>query len=169
MLIHEKQLIVKRSTLPDAGNGLFTKTFIGKGSFIIEHKGRITTWKDVMAGKSFNGYVYYINRNHVVDAKSCKECIARYANDANGIVKLKGLSNNCSYSVVNDKVFIKAIKNIQPSEELFVSYGKEYWVVVRYNNKLTSAAKKKKLRRIKNLNAGFSHKSGSTKTQQVCD
>jgi SET domain-containing protein len=138
----QNQLIVKRSTLPGAGKGLFTKTFIAGGSFVIEYKGRLTTWKDVMAGKNFNGYVYYINRNHVVDAKGCKECIARYANDAKGITKVKGLSNNCSYTVINNKVFIKAIKNIQPGEELLVSYGKEYWDVVQYNNKLSSAYKK---------------------------
>jgi SET domain-containing protein len=142
LALPEKQLIVKRSILPGTGKGLFTKSFIARGSFIIEYKGRVTTWKDVLAGKDFNGYVYYINRKHVVDAKPCKECIARYANDARGIVRLKGLNNNCSYKVVNNKVFIKAIKNIQPSEELLVSYGKEYWDTVRYNNKLASSKKK---------------------------
>ena len=66
--ISQHRLVVKKSHLPGAGKGLFTRDLISKGSFIIEYKGSITTWKKVLESTEFNGYVYYVNRNHVIDA-----------------------------------------------------------------------------------------------------
>ena len=136
MALLEKQLRIKRSTIPEAGKGLFTKEFIARGTRIVEYKGKILTWKEVQQQKGFNGYVYYINRNRVIDAKNYKKTFSRFANDANGINKIKGVKNNCRYEIDGHKVFIEAITDIQPGSELFVSYGKEYWNVIRYNNKL---------------------------------
>ena len=47
MTLREKHLLVKRSTIPDAGKGLFTKIFIPKGVRIVEYKGSISTWEAV--------------------------------------------------------------------------------------------------------------------------
>ena len=47
MALLEKYLLVKESTIPNSGKGLFTKTFIPRGSRIVEYKGRITDWKSV--------------------------------------------------------------------------------------------------------------------------
>ncbi|PZR24775.1 MAG: SET domain-containing protein-lysine N-methyltransferase, partial [Azospira oryzae] len=47
MALLEKHLYVKKSTLPGAGKGLFTKVFIPKGTRIIEYKGEVLTWKEV--------------------------------------------------------------------------------------------------------------------------
>jgi len=146
MVLLEKYLLIKRSKIAKAGKGLFTTVDIKKGAFIVEYKGRITTWKEIQHDKNFNAYVYYINRNRVVDAKPCKQYLGRYANDANGIAKLKGVRNNSTYKVSNNKVFIKAIKKITAGEEILVSYGKEYWDVIKYNNRL----KKKPLKKYKN-------------------
>lgn len=132
----KNQLFIKRSKIPGAGKGLFTKCFIAKGTRIIEYKGRITTWKAVQQGTKFNGYVYYVNRNFVIDAMPYKAALARYANDGDGIVKVKGLKNNCTYKRDNNKIFIIAIKDIEAGAEILVSYGKEYWDVIRYNEKL---------------------------------
>jgi hypothetical protein len=143
MALLEKQLVVKKSTIPGAGNGLFTEEFIAKGTRIIEYKGRITTWKDVLEGKHFNGYVYFINRNHVIDAMRRKTAIARYANDAKGHIKIKGVSNNCTYVVDKKRVYLEAIKNISPGQEILVSYGNDYWKeVTRYKKSLESQSKK---------------------------
>ena len=64
----EKQLIVKRSTLKGAGKGLFTLKDIPKGKKIVEYKGKISKWKEVDAMNGMNGYIYYVNRDHVIDA-----------------------------------------------------------------------------------------------------
>ena len=136
MALLEKYLLIKRSKIPGAGKGLFTTINIKRGTLIVEYRGRIRTWKEIQQGKSFNRYVYYINHKHVIDAKPFKQYLGRYANDANGITKLKGVRNNSTYKVSNNKVFIKAIKNIAAGEEILVSYGKEYWDVIKYNNRL---------------------------------
>lgn len=136
MTLLEKQLVVKRSNIPGAGKGLFTKEFIPKGTRILEYKGRITTWKDVLNGKRFNGYVYYVNRNHVIDAMLRLKSLGRYANDASGITKIKGLTNNSIYVQEGKKVFIEAKKNIPAQTEILVAYGKEYWQVINDNKKI---------------------------------
>jgi uncharacterized protein len=138
MALLEKQLVVKRSTIPGSGKGLFTKQFIAKETRIVEYKGKITTWKIIKESPVFNGYVFYINRNRVIDAMNYKKAFGRFANDAKGITKIKGLKNNCRYEVEGNKVFIIAAINIDAGNEIFVSYGKDYWDVIRYNQKLES-------------------------------
>jgi SET domain-containing protein len=129
----EKQLIIKRSTLKGAGKGLFTTRDIPKGKKIVEYKGNIVTWKEVDSRDGLNGYIYYVNRNHVIDAYPTKEHLARYANDAKGIVRTEGLNNNCTYQIEGIRVFIYAMKNIPAGSELFVGYGKEYWDIIKEN------------------------------------
>ena len=136
MALLEKQLAIKKSTIPNAGKGLFTKKIIAKGSRIVEYKGKISTWKNVNDDDGKNGYIYYINRNHVVDAKPLTETFGRYANDANGLKKLKSAKNNARYVVDNLKVYIEAVKDIPAGGEILVRYGKEYWDVIRHNRKL---------------------------------
>ena len=136
MTFSEKSLVVKKSTLPGAGKGLFTREFIPKNTIIAEYKGKISTWKEVKNDKSTNGYLYYVNRNMVIDARTYIKSKARYANDARGLEKIKGISNNAVYIEKDSKVFIQSKKDIQPGEEIFVDYGREYWDAIIYNKKL---------------------------------
>lgn len=134
MALLEKQLYVKKSNIPGAGKGLFTKEAIPKGTRIIEYKGRRTTWKEA-GNDPTNYYLYTINRNHVIDARRTMSALARYANDAKGFVKVKGLTNNCVY--VNDgyRAFIESVKNIPAGAEILVDYTREYWRVLKENLK----------------------------------
>ena len=150
MALLQHQLYIKESKIPGAGNGLFTKSFIAKGTRVIEYKGKITTWKKVLEGKDFNGYVYYIKANYVIDAKTYKKALARYANDARGITRVKGIVNNSIYVQEGKKVFVDAIKDIPADSEIYVAYGKEYWDVIRQNRKELS----KENKRIKKNNPG---------------
>ena len=134
MNLLEKDLVLKRSKIPGAGKGLFTKKFIEKGTRIVQYKGKLTVWKAIQQ-QQFNGYVYYIKRNLVIDARNYTKTFGRYANDAKGIGKLKKLNNNSRYVEDGQKVFIEAIKDINAGEEILVSYGKEYWDAVRYNKR----------------------------------
>jgi SET domain-containing protein len=143
MALLEKQLVVKRSTIPNAGKGLFTKNFIAKGTRIVEYKGKITTWKDVDIDEGRNGYIYYINRNHVIDAKPFPKYLGRYANDARGLTKMKGIANNSRYVTDNMRVYIEAMKVIPAGGEILVGYGKEYWDVISHNLKLDEKEKEK--------------------------
>jgi SET domain-containing protein len=136
MALLEKQLYVKKSTIPNAGKGLFTKKFIPKGTLIVEYKGRRSTWKEVKDEDGKNGYIFYINRNHVIDGLPNKKALARYANDARGLVKIKGLVNNCDYVIHGLKAYIESKKDIPAGSEIFVDYGADYWKVIRFNIKL---------------------------------
>ena len=136
MALLEKQLVVKRSTIPASGKGLFTKKFIPKGTRIVEYKGKITNWKEVEHNNGANGYIYYVTRNHVIDARTYTKALARYANDARGLQKIKGLLNNAVYVQDKLQVFIEAAKDIPANSEILVSYGKEYWDAIRHNHGL---------------------------------
>lgn len=136
MVLLEDQLVVKKSTLSGAGKGLFTKKTIVKGTRIVEYKGRISTWKEVNHQKGENGYIFYVKRNHVIDASPYRKALARFANDARGLSKMKGITNNSEYKEYGLRVFIVATRDIPAGSEILVDYGKDYWKVIRYNRKL---------------------------------
>jgi uncharacterized protein len=147
MALLRKQLYIKESTLPNAGKGLFTKKAIPKGTRIIEYVGKRSTWKEVKDDDGKNGYIFYINRNHVIDARPTKKAYARYANDARGLVRIKGVVNNSDYVVDGLKAYIESKKDIPAGGEIFVDYGKDYWKVIRQNMKLTKEQQKQASKR----------------------
>ena len=147
MALLRKQLYIKKSTLPDAGMGLYTKKAIPKGTRIIEYTGKRSTWKEVKDDDGKNGYIFYINRNHVIDARPTKKAYARYANDARGLVRIKGIVNNSDYIVDGLKAYIESKKDIPAGGEIFVDYGKDYWKVIRENMKLVSKEEKEAKKR----------------------
>ena len=143
----EKSIYVKRSRLPKAGKGLFAKEFISKGSRIVEYKGRVTTWKEVDGRDGNNGYIYFVKRNHVIDASTYPKALGRYANDANGLFRVPGIRNNAQYVEDGLKVYIEAIRDISAGEEILVDYGKEYWDVIKYNLEIDRKREEKKKQR----------------------
>ncbi len=130
-------LIVKKSRLPKAGKGLFTTKAIKKDTRIIEYKGEIIKWKQYRerVDKCEDGYLFFISKDLCIDAFPTPQYKARYANDAEGMSRVKGLSNNCVYEIVGKKCYIQATRDIKAGEEIFVDYTKEYWDAVRYNIK----------------------------------
>ncbi len=131
-------LIVKKSRLPNAGKGLFTTKPIKKGSKVIEYRGEVINWKEYerRVAKDEDGYLFHFNNNYCLDAFNTPQYKARYANDAEGLSKIPGLTNNSEYEVEGKKCFIIATKDIKAGEEIFVSYTEEYWECIRYNIKL---------------------------------
>ena len=148
MAFPKKNLVVKKSTLPQAGNGLFTKVFIPKGTRIVEYKGKVVTWKEVVKmAESENGYVFHFNNKYCLDARGVKNSAARFVNDAKGIARLKGLANNTEYVTEKKRCFIEAIKDIPAGAELFVAYGPEYWKAIRYNAHIVKENQKKAVKK----------------------
>jgi SET domain-containing protein len=123
-------VIVKRSQLPGAGKGLFAKIDFKKGDRITEYVGRRRKWKDVKDEDGYNGYLLRLNRTTAIDARPSKSP-GRYANDAAGFVKIKGLRNNAEYNIYGNRCFIEATRRIKKGEEIFVGYGKEFWALQR--------------------------------------
>ena len=138
-----EDLLVKKSTLPNAGKGLFSKRDIKKGERIVEYVGEIITEKELdrRAENDIYGYAFYINKNRCIDAFYMPEALARFANDAKGITRLPGVTNNAEYEVWKNRGWIKATKDIKAGSEIFVSYGAEYWKDMRYNIKLDEERK----------------------------
>lgn len=128
-------LLVKKSQLPNAGKGLYTTTAIKKGTKIIEYLGEIIDWKEYekRVERDEDGYLFFINKKRCIDAWNTPEHKARYANDAAGLGRVKGLNNNANYEIEDDRCYIVAKKDIAAGEEIFVNYTKEYWDCVRYN------------------------------------
>lgn len=126
-------LKIKKSTLPNAGKGLFTTEPIKKGKIVCEYEGERITWAEatVRNDKNKGGYVFYITKNNCIDAFAFKKTFGRFANDAAGIGRIKGFRNNSTYDIVRNKVFIRATRNIEAGSEIFVSYGRAYWNIMK--------------------------------------
>lgn len=134
MALLEKHLYVKKSLLLGTGKGLFTKAPIRKGTRIVEYKGEILTWKEVERLPDWrNGYVFYFNLRYVIDAWKTKKSVAHFANDAAGIIRVKGWKNNSEYQTEGKRCYIVATSDIPKGAEIFVGYGREYWQAVRTN------------------------------------
>ena len=153
MALLEKKVQIKQSSLPASGKGLFAKKFIPKNSRIVEYKGKVTNWKEVDDNDGNNGYIYYVKRTHVIDASRHPGALARYANDARGLKRVKGILNNAEYVEDGFKVYIESRKDIPAGSEILVDYGKEYWDVIRHNLKVDEQ-RRKLLERKKKRTAG---------------
>jgi uncharacterized protein len=160
----EKQLYVKKSSIPESGKGLYTRKFIPKGTRIVEYKGKITTWKEVADEDGKNGYIFYVNRNHVINALPTKKALARYANDARGLKRITGLINNCDYITDGLKAYIESKRDIPAGAEILVDYGKDYWKVIRENMKLWEKEAKDEALEKKSKN-GHKHKVAKRSTK----
>ena len=146
MALLEKYLYVKKSMLPNAGKGLFTKVAISKGTRIAEYKGKLERWVDVRHEEEdgTNMYLLQVSARKAINAKNYLTTLARYANDARGTSKVVGLRNNCELVLEGDRCYIESLRSIKKFEEILVGYGKEYWALVKRINakSITKSAQK---------------------------
>lgn len=100
------------------GFGLFADVPIKKGTFIIQYVGKMLTADE--ANEKGGQYLFEINSKWTIDGTDRKN-LARYINHS--------CRPNCESDTDerNKKVYISAIKNITPGEELCYDYGKEFW------------------------------------------
>src|SRR5690242_3440735 len=102
----DKHLYLKKSQLPRAGKGLFTRVDIAKGTRITQYKGRIQPWKEVKDEDGYNAYLFKLNSRKAINALNYKKSFGRYANDAKGFQRVKGLRNNAEYETEGDRCYI---------------------------------------------------------------
>jgi SET domain-containing protein len=102
------------------GLGLFATKPIKKGTKIIRYFGPLLDSKKKEDDAIENKYLFELNNRWTIDG-SVRENIARYINHA------------CKPNAESDvkprkrKVFIRAIKNIEPGEEINYDYGTDYF------------------------------------------
>lgn len=116
---------VRDSRIPHAGNGLFATRKHAQGDVICAYTGTIyaskVAWK--LADKS---YLMKLGDGKYVDALHSLDVAARYINDCRG--KLGGYNVTFEKRPEEDRALVVAMRDIANGEELFVNYGRFYWI-----------------------------------------
>ena len=100
------------------GLGLFATRPIKKNARIAEYKGPLLNIKQsTKAENSGNRYLYEVNSRWTIDGKA-RSNIARYFNHSCN-------PNSETYNVKH-RVFVRALRNIKPGEEIVYDYGIDY-------------------------------------------
>lgn len=121
-------LYVKESQIPHAGNGLFTAIRIYKDEIVSHFKGDILTdvQAKINAEEGLDRYFINLLDGTILDSMNV-DCFAKYANDASGFSS-SNFKNNAKIALdENNNVCLIATSNIKEGQEVFCSYGKEYW------------------------------------------
>jgi SET domain-containing protein len=126
------------------GLGLFATKPIKKRSRIAEYKGPLLSFKDAEKAEARgNRYLYEISKNFTVDG-AARSNIARYANHS--------CNPNADTYSVKHRVFIRALRNIKPGEEIVYDYGIDYLKnVIGRSNCQCSRCVKRRARHAKEL------------------
>jgi hypothetical protein len=128
------------------GLGLFATRPIRKRSRIAEYKGRLLTTKqaEILENRG-NRYLYEINSRWTIDG-SPRGNIARYANHS--------CNPNAESYDVKRRVFIRALRNIKPGEEIVYDYGTDYLKnVIGRSNCQCSRCRRRRAKRARQLRA----------------
>jgi uncharacterized protein len=102
------------------GKGVFAVAALGKGDTLIEYTGERITWKEALRRHPHDPtdpnhtFYFHIDEKHVIDAKVGGNS-SRWINHS--------CKPNCEADEEGGRVFIKALRNILPGEELFYDYG----------------------------------------------
>ena len=117
-------LDIKPSNIKNGGNGLFSLQNIPNETMIGYYKG------DILSGNNkVTDYSFQISKKYFIDAKEFPRCYIAMINDA----KNSQFVNNCEFRIIekkikkNNKICLYSIKDIKRCDELFASYGDEYW------------------------------------------
>ena len=102
------------------GKGVFALRPIKRGETIIEYTGEVITWDEALRRHPHDPsdpnhtFYFHIDEARVIDAKHGGNA-ARWINHA--------CAPNCEADDDGQRVFIKALRNLKPGEELFYDYG----------------------------------------------
>ena len=113
-----RRIQVRRSGVH--GKGVFAITPIPKGARVIEYLGEVITWREALRRHPHDPsdpnhtFYFHIDDKHVIDA-SVRGNAARWINHA--------CTPNCEADEIDGRVFVNAITDIAPGEELFYDYG----------------------------------------------
>ena len=112
------------STLGESvGLGLYAAKQFQKGDIICYYTGIQMNGREAASVKQ-RAYLMRLCKNLSIDAGPCLEMSARYINDNSDKSKL-----NVRFQKEPElfRAAVIALKTIEKHEELFVSYGKQYW------------------------------------------
>ena len=113
-----KKIQVKES--PIHGKGVFAKRPLKAGKRVLEYKGELITWKEALQrhphdpSQPQHTFFFHIDDQHVIDGGVGGNA-ARWINHA--------CEPNCEAKEKGDRIFIKALRDIEVGEELNYNYG----------------------------------------------
>jgi hypothetical protein len=102
------------------GKGVFAVQALAEGETLIEYVGEVINWKEALRRHPHDPkdpnhtFYFHIDEEHVIDAKVGGNS-SRWINHS--------CKPNCEADEDGGRVFIKALRNIEPGEELFYDYG----------------------------------------------
>jgi SET domain-containing protein len=99
-----------------SGRGLFAQECIPKGSFVIEYLGRPATAKQIKEDRA--KYLFWTSDASMIDG-NIPTNTARFINHS--------CAPNCEARIRDRRIYIFALRTIQPGEELSYDYGEEYF------------------------------------------
>jgi hypothetical protein len=115
---------ITTSTIPNAGNGAFTNIFLKKGTVLGNYKGKRLS-KDQYNRLRDQSYVWELSSRYgpiYIDGKNPKVSNwLRFLNDS------RDRRINVEPYQYRGDIYYRTIKNIKSGEELFISYGDDYW------------------------------------------
>ncbi len=120
-----RKIATRRSTIH--GNGMFALAPLRKGERLIEYKGKLRTHQEVDDGdtgdvESGHTFLFTLNDEYVIDANHGGNS-ARWINHSCDPNCEAVLEEDEGGDPRKDRVFIEAIRNIKPGEELSYNYG----------------------------------------------
>jgi SET domain-containing protein len=113
-----RRIQVRRSGVH--GKGMYALQPLAKGEVLIEYTGEVIGWPEALRRHPHDPtdphhtFYFSIDDDHVIDAKFGGNA-ARWINHS--------CAPNCEADETDGRVFIKALRAIQPGEELFYDYG----------------------------------------------
>jgi len=102
------------------GKGMFAVQDLAEGETLIEYVGEVISWKEALRRHPHDPtdpnhtFYFHVDEKHVIDAKHGGNS-SRWINHSCG--------PNCEADEENDRIFIKALRNIKAGEELNYDYG----------------------------------------------
>lgn len=109
------RLAVRRS---HSGRGLVTEDRILKGSCVIEYVGRPATARQMAQDRG--KYLFWTSDTSMIDG-NIPANTARFINHS--------CVPNCEIAIRRRRVFVFALRDIAPGEELSYDYGEEYFAI----------------------------------------
>ncbi len=121
-----KKKIVARLS-PIHGNGVFADEAIRKGERIVRYKGKVSTHAQVDEAygeleENGHTFLFTLNDDYVIDA-NVDGNVARWLNHSCAPNCEAVVEENAKGKAHKDKIFIEAIRDIEPGEELTYNYG----------------------------------------------
>ena len=129
---HPEYASVKIGQSTIAGQGLFARKDLPDGEFICQYWGELVKTAVANSDNYKSDYLFQLNDRWSIDGKDPNSCYARYINDP-----IRRNKYNAAFVLASEREYqsgrgipgliVIATRLIRADEEIFASYGNDYW------------------------------------------